>query len=74
MVILEFDKTRWSCPWNSDQNCTQNSARKWWGSWGGGSGGWGGPGGGGGGDLGGGGGLWSKSGGAGGPGVVRVGV
>ena len=24
---LEFDKTRWSCPWNSDQNCTQNSPR-----------------------------------------------
>ena len=19
---MEFDKTRWSCPWNSDQNCT----------------------------------------------------
>ena len=28
---MEFDKTRWSCPWNSDQNCTQNSARGWWG-------------------------------------------
>ena len=24
---MEFDKTRWSCPWNSDQNCTQNSSR-----------------------------------------------
>ena len=24
---MEFDKTRWSCPWNSDQNCTQNYAR-----------------------------------------------
>ena len=24
---MEFDKTQWSCPWNSDQNCTQNSAR-----------------------------------------------
>ena len=23
---MEFDKTRWSCSWNSDQNCTQNSA------------------------------------------------
>ena len=23
----KFHKTRWSCPWNSDQNCTQNSAR-----------------------------------------------
>ena len=23
---MEFDKTRWSCPWNSDQNCTHNSA------------------------------------------------
>ena len=23
---IEFDKTRWLCPWNSDQNCTQNSA------------------------------------------------
>ena len=27
---MEFDKTRWSCPWNSEQNCTQNSARGWW--------------------------------------------
>ena len=26
---MEFDKTRWSCPWNSDQNCTQNSAKGW---------------------------------------------
>ena len=26
---MEFDKTRWSCPLNSDQNCTQNSARGW---------------------------------------------
>ena len=24
---MEIDKTRWSCPWNSDQNCTQNSVR-----------------------------------------------
>ena len=24
---MEFDKTRWSCSWNSDQNCTQNSPR-----------------------------------------------
>ena len=24
---MEFYKTRWSCLWNSDQNCTQNSAR-----------------------------------------------
>ena len=24
---MEFDKTSWSCPWNTDQNCTQNSAR-----------------------------------------------
>ena len=24
---MEFNKTRWSCSWNSDQNCTQNSAR-----------------------------------------------
>ena len=32
---MEFDKTRW--PWNSDQNCTQNSAR---GVVGGGPGGW----------------------------------
>ena len=23
---MEFEKTRWSCSWNSDQNCTQNSA------------------------------------------------
>ena len=29
---MEIDKTRWSRPWNSDQNCTQNSARGWWGS------------------------------------------
>ena len=39
----EFDKTGWSCPWNRDQNCSQNSARgggvKRWGSWGGGIGG-----------------------------------
>ena len=20
---MEFDKTRWSCSWNSDQNCTK---------------------------------------------------
>ena len=25
--MMEFDKTRWSCPLNSDQNCTKNSAR-----------------------------------------------
>ena len=24
---MDFDKTKWSCPWNSDQNCTQNYAR-----------------------------------------------
>ena len=24
---IEFNKTSCSCPWNSDQNCTQNSAR-----------------------------------------------
>ena len=24
---MEFNKIRWSCLWNSDQNCTQNSAR-----------------------------------------------
>ena len=24
---MEFDKTRWSCPSNSDQNCTQNSSK-----------------------------------------------
>ena len=23
---IEFNKTRWSCPWNNDQNWTQNSA------------------------------------------------
>ena len=28
---MEFDETRWSCSWNSDQNCTQNSAREWMG-------------------------------------------
>ena len=38
---MEFDKTKWCCPWNSDQNCTQNSARGWWGSGGGGRGWWG---------------------------------
>ena len=21
---MEFDKTRWFCSWNSDQNCAQN--------------------------------------------------
>ena len=26
LSIDGIDKTRWSCPWNSDQNCTQN----WW--------------------------------------------
>ena len=26
---MEFDETRWSCSWNSDQNCIQNSARGW---------------------------------------------
>ena len=28
---MEFDKTRWSCSWNSDQNCTQNSDGGGWG-------------------------------------------
>ena len=23
---MEFDKTKWSCPWNNDQNYTKNSA------------------------------------------------
>ena len=27
LSIDGIDKTRWSCPWNRDQNCTQNSAR-----------------------------------------------
>ena len=31
LSIDAIDKTRWSCPWNSDQNYTQNSARGWWG-------------------------------------------
>ena len=31
LSIDGIDKTRWSCPWNSDQNCTQNSTRGWWG-------------------------------------------
>ena len=31
LSIDGIDKTGWSCPWNSDQNCTQNSARVWWG-------------------------------------------
>ena len=26
-LLNGIKKTRWSCPWNSDQNCTQNSAR-----------------------------------------------
>ena len=30
---MEFDKTKRSCPWNSDQNYTQNSAQGW-GLWG----------------------------------------
>ena len=24
---MGFNKTKWSCPWKNDQNCTQNSAR-----------------------------------------------
>ena len=24
---MEFDKTSWSCSWNGDHNCTQNSTR-----------------------------------------------
>ena len=36
---MEFDETKWSFPWNSDQNCTQNSAKGWWGSAGVGAGG-----------------------------------
>ena len=24
---MEFDKARWPCPWNSDCNCTKNSAK-----------------------------------------------
>ena len=41
-----IDKTRWSCPWNGDQSCTQNSARGWLGGWAGGWWGRGDPGGG----------------------------
>ena len=37
---MEFDKTKWSCPWNNDQNCTQNSAGVG-GGWGSGGGGYG---------------------------------
>ena len=33
---MEFDKTKWSCPGNRDENCTQNSARGQRGSGGGG--------------------------------------
>ena len=29
---MEFDQARWSCSWNSDHNCTQNSATGWSGS------------------------------------------
>ena len=25
---MEFDGTGWSCPYNSDQNCTQNPAKR----------------------------------------------
>ena len=25
---MEFDKTKWSCPCNSDQNCTQKYPRR----------------------------------------------
>ena len=32
LSIDGIDKTRRSCPWNSDQNYTQISAREWWGS------------------------------------------
>ena len=44
---MEFETTRWSCPWRSDQNCKQNPARGWWGLrgwWVGGLGSAGGPG------------------------------
>ena len=48
LSIDGIDKTRWSCPRNSDQNCTQNSTRGWVSGWVGrevvGSGGSGGPG------------------------------
>ena len=30
---MEFDKIRWSCPSNNDHNCTQNTAKGWWGWW-----------------------------------------
>ena len=30
--MLYFDKTKWCCPWNSDQKFKQNSARWRWGS------------------------------------------
>ena len=30
---MEFDKTRWSCSWNSDQNCTQKSFQGGHGGW-----------------------------------------
>ena len=39
MIIVyrkEFYKTRWSCPWSSDQNFRQNSVKAWQGSRGGG--------------------------------------
>ena len=28
---MEFDKNKWSYPWTSEQNCTQNFARSYWG-------------------------------------------
>ena len=34
---MVFDKTRWCFPSNSDQNCSQKSAKVWWGVGGGGS-------------------------------------
>ena len=40
---MEFDKDRWSCSWNSDQNCARGwGARGWEGYLG--TGGFGGPG------------------------------
>ena len=30
-IWIEFDKTRWFCSCNNDENCTQNSLGGWWG-------------------------------------------
>ena len=31
---MEFDKTRWCCSWDCDQNCAKDSVRGWLRLWG----------------------------------------